>query len=63
MILLDTNAVIAVLTDPAALVRARLNVAIGRGGGLALSSVVLFELQYGAGQTPDACAGVPREAI
>lgn len=51
MIFLDTNAVIAVLNDPASPVRLRLDGAIGRGGGLALSSVVLFELQYGAARS------------
>jgi tRNA(fMet)-specific endonuclease VapC len=51
MIFLDTNAVIAVLNDPASPVRAGLDGAIGRGGGLALSSVVLFELQYGAAKS------------
>jgi tRNA(fMet)-specific endonuclease VapC len=51
MIFLDTNAVIAVLNDPASPVRARLDGAIGRGGGLALSSVVLFELRYGASKS------------
>jgi tRNA(fMet)-specific endonuclease VapC len=48
MIYLDTNAVIAVLNDPASPVRGRLDATIGRGGGLALSSIVLFELWYGA---------------
>jgi tRNA(fMet)-specific endonuclease VapC len=48
MIYLDTNAVIAVLNDPASRVRRRLDATIGRGGGLSLSSVVLFELWYGA---------------
>jgi tRNA(fMet)-specific endonuclease VapC len=51
MIFLDTNVVIAVLNDPASPVRTRLDGAIGRGGGLALSSVVLFELQYGAAKS------------
>jgi tRNA(fMet)-specific endonuclease VapC len=51
MIFLDTNAVIAVLNDPASPVRGRLDGAIGRGGGLALSSIVLFELHYGAAKS------------
>jgi tRNA(fMet)-specific endonuclease VapC len=51
MIFLDTNAVIAVLNDRASPVRARLDGAIGRGGGLGLSSLVLFELQYGAAKS------------
>jgi tRNA(fMet)-specific endonuclease VapC len=51
MIFLDTNAVIAVLNNPVSPVRTRLNAAIGRGGGLTLSSVVLFELWYGAAKS------------
>jgi tRNA(fMet)-specific endonuclease VapC len=51
MIFLDTNAVIAVLNDPVSPVRGRLDATIGRGGGLALSSIVLFELRYGAAKS------------
>jgi tRNA(fMet)-specific endonuclease VapC len=48
MICLDTNAVIAVLNDRGSQVRKRIDAAIGRGQTLALSAIVLFELQYGA---------------
>jgi tRNA(fMet)-specific endonuclease VapC len=51
MIFLDTNAVIAVLNNPVSSVRRRLDATIGRGGGLALSSIVLFELWYGAAKS------------
>jgi tRNA(fMet)-specific endonuclease VapC len=51
MICLDTNAVIAVLNDGASPVRARLHSAIGRGDQLAISSIVLFELRYGAAKS------------
>jgi tRNA(fMet)-specific endonuclease VapC len=51
MIFLDTNVVIAVLNNPVSPVRARLDATIGRGGGLALSSIVLFELWYGAAKS------------
>ena len=48
MICLDTNAVIAVLNNPNSLVRGRFAAAIGRGETVVISSVVLFELRYGA---------------
>jgi len=48
MICLDTNAVIATLNDKGSPVRRRIAVAIGRGETLAIASVVLFELHYGA---------------
>jgi tRNA(fMet)-specific endonuclease VapC len=51
MIFLDTNAVIAVLNEAASPVRRRLDVTIGRGGGLALSTIVLLELWYGAAKS------------
>lgn len=51
MIFLDTNAVIAVLNNPNSPVRMRLDATIGRGGGLALCSIVLFELWYGAAKS------------
>ncbi len=48
MICLDTNAIIAVLNSPNSPVRVRIDAAIGSGGILAISSIVLFELWYGA---------------
>jgi tRNA(fMet)-specific endonuclease VapC len=51
MICLDTNAVIAVLNDRASPVRTRIDAAIGRGHALAISSIVLFELRYGAAKS------------
>jgi tRNA(fMet)-specific endonuclease VapC len=51
MICLDTNVVIAVLNDPKSLIRVRMDAAIGAGHALAISSVVLFELRYGAAKS------------
>jgi tRNA(fMet)-specific endonuclease VapC len=51
MICLDTNAVIAVLNHPASPVRRRIDAAIGLGRLLAISSIVLFELRYGAAKS------------
>ena len=51
MICLDTNAVIAVLNDQFSPVRRRIEAAIGRGETLAISSIVLFELRYGAAKS------------
>ena len=51
MICLDTNAVIAVLNNPNSPVRTRIDSAIGLGGRLAMSSIVLFELWYGAAKS------------
>jgi len=51
MICLDTNAVIAVLNNPNSPVRMRIDAAIGLGGRLAMSSIVLFELWYGAAKS------------
>jgi tRNA(fMet)-specific endonuclease VapC len=51
MICLDTNAVIAVLNDRNSPVRARIDAAIESGRTLALSSIVLFELRYGAAKS------------
>jgi tRNA(fMet)-specific endonuclease VapC len=51
MICLDTNAVIAVLNNPKSPVRMRIDTAIGLGGRLAMSSIVLFELWYGAAKS------------
>jgi tRNA(fMet)-specific endonuclease VapC len=51
MICLDTNAVIAVLIDRTSPVRTRIDAAIGLGRTLAISSIVLFELRYGAAKS------------
>jgi len=51
MICLDTNAVIAVLNNRRSPVRSRIDAAIGSGGTLAMSSIVLFELWYGVAKS------------
>jgi len=51
MICLDTNAVIAVLNDRASPALARIEAAITAGDMLAISSIVLFELCYGAAKS------------
>jgi tRNA(fMet)-specific endonuclease VapC len=51
MICLDTNAVIAVLNDRTSPVRTKVDAAIGQGRALAISSIVLFELRYGAAKS------------
>jgi tRNA(fMet)-specific endonuclease VapC len=51
MICLDTNAVITVLNDPGSPVRRKIEVAIRSGEALALSTIVLFELRYGAAKS------------
>jgi tRNA(fMet)-specific endonuclease VapC len=51
MICLDTNAVIAILNDRTSPVRTRVDAAIGLGRALAISSIVLFELRYGAAKS------------
>ena len=51
MICLDTNAVIAVLNDRTSPVRAGIDTAIGLGRTLSISSIVLFELRYGAAKS------------
>jgi len=51
MICLDTNVVIAVLNDPKSPVRKKLDDAIGRGDAIAISTIVLFELRYGAAKS------------
>ena len=51
MICLDTNTVVAVLNNLTSPVRTRINVAIGLGHPLAISSIVLFELRYGAAKS------------
>jgi tRNA(fMet)-specific endonuclease VapC len=45
--LLDTNAVIALLKNDPPNLRKRLKRAAGRGGAIAVSSIVLYELWYG----------------
>jgi len=48
MICLDTNVVIAVLNDRISPALARIEAAISAGDTLAISSIVLYELCYGA---------------
>lgn len=47
MIMLDTNAVIALLNGKPPVVRDRFKAAKASGAEIALSSIVLFELRYG----------------
>jgi tRNA(fMet)-specific endonuclease VapC len=49
--LLDTNAVIALLKNQPPTVRSRLRRAMSRGGAIAVSSVVLYELGYGVARS------------
>jgi tRNA(fMet)-specific endonuclease VapC len=58
MICLDTNAVIAVLNNKIPTFRMRIDAAIEAGRPLAISSIVLFELHYGAAKStrPDRSA-------
>src|SRR5262245_421033 len=51
MICLDTNAIIAALNDRTSPVRARIDAAIRLKHPLAVSSIVLFELWYGAAKS------------
>src|SRR5882672_10252351 len=51
MICLDTNAIIAVLNSPHSPVRMRIDATIGSGAVLAVPSIVLFELWYGAAKS------------
>jgi tRNA(fMet)-specific endonuclease VapC len=51
MICFDTNAVVAILNNRSPLVRTRVDAAIRRRHPLAISSIVLFELQYGAAKS------------
>ena len=51
MICLDTNAVIAVLNNRRSPVRTRIDAAIGLGRTFAISSIVLYELRYGAAKS------------
>jgi tRNA(fMet)-specific endonuclease VapC len=49
--LLDTNAVIALLRDRPAEVRARLRSAVSDGASIVVSSIVLYELWYGVARS------------
>jgi tRNA(fMet)-specific endonuclease VapC len=49
--LLDTNAVIALLKDEPAIFRKRLRRAVSKGATVGVSSVVLYELWYGAARS------------
>ena len=51
MICLDTNAVIAVLNETASRVEQQLRAALKGGHPIAISSLVLFELRYGAAKS------------
>jgi tRNA(fMet)-specific endonuclease VapC len=51
MICLDTNAVIAVLNSRTSPVRTRIVAALNQRLALAISSIVLFELRYGAAKS------------
>jgi tRNA(fMet)-specific endonuclease VapC len=51
MIFLDTNVVIEILNAPASLMRKHLAGAIGRGVPIAISVIVLYELQYGVARS------------
>jgi tRNA(fMet)-specific endonuclease VapC len=51
MICLDTNVVIAVLNDRISPALARIEAAISAGDTLAISSIVLYELWYGAAKS------------
>jgi len=62
MICFDTNAVIAVLNSRASPVRGRLVTALNQRLALAISSIVLFELRYGAAKSADPERNVQRIA-
>ncbi len=49
--LLDSNAVIAVLENEPAIFRKRLRRTVSRGGTIAVSSIVLYELWYGVARS------------
>ena len=51
MICFDTNAVVAVLNERASPVVARMEAAVAAGDTLTISSIVLFELRYGAAKS------------
>ena len=49
--LLDTNAVIALLKNEPAIFRKRLRRTVSKGGAIAVSSIVLYELWYGVARS------------
>jgi tRNA(fMet)-specific endonuclease VapC len=49
--LLDTNAVIALIKNQPAGVRLRLRRTLSRGGSIAVSSIVMYELWYGVARS------------
>jgi tRNA(fMet)-specific endonuclease VapC len=51
MICLDTNAVIAILNNPTSPVRTRIDAAIKQRRLIAISSIALYELRYGAAKS------------
>jgi len=51
MFLLDTNAVIAVLTERVPAVASRLDAEIAMGSKILLSTIVLYELRYGVAKS------------
>ena len=51
MILLDTNAVIAILNNRPPAVRDRLRAALSTGAAIGVSSVVVYELWYGVARS------------
>jgi tRNA(fMet)-specific endonuclease VapC len=58
--LLDTNAVVALLRNKPARVRERFRAAEGSADRMAVSSVVLFELWYGAAKSSQAAENAER---
>jgi len=62
MICLDTNAVIAVLKDVSSPVLSRFEDALLKGIPLAMSSIVLFELQYGVRKSAQRAGNAARIA-
>ena len=60
MICLDTNAVIVIFNSRASPVEARLNNALRNRQQVALSSVVLFELWYGAAHSTHVASNLSR---
>jgi len=51
MICLDTNAVIAILNNRQSTLRDRFSIEQARGGPIAVSTIVVFELLYGAAKS------------
>ena len=62
MICLDTNTVIAALNSRSSPVHGRIAAAIERGVTLSISSIVLFELRYGAAKSARAERNIQRIA-